>query len=538
MTSNTTQFNYGALLHAMGDAIPPDSDALIHINPDGSHAVRSWGDLTRRSNMLANALIDSGIGTHEKVAFYLRNCSEYMELVVACFKAGLIHVNVNYRYIETELEYIFDNSDASVVVFASEFSEQVENLRPRLDKVQLWLEVGAEASADCYEQFLAKGNTQQPSEERLSADDMLFLYTGGTTGLPKGVMWDHSSLWRALTSSLDLGENTSIEAFVQKQLESHPNQRQVPVCPLMHGTGLFSAISTIAQGGCVITLGHMHFEPEALLDAVDNHGVEVLAIVGDAFAKPMLSALQAQPNRWQLSTLGYILSSGVMWSHEVKQGLLEFMPQLLMVDSFGSSEGIGFGSSVAMKGEVPKVAKFNLGPNVKVIAEDGTELKPGDPELGFVALCNTIPLGYYKDLEKTEKTFPKINGVRYSIPGDWCRVEADGTLTLLGRGSQCINSAGEKIFPEEVEEALKQHENVEDALVVGVADPKWGQQVVAVIKLEKGQLDESELQNHCRDLLARYKVPKRILETSDMHRASNGKADYKYIQQFAEERVQ
>jgi fatty-acyl-CoA synthase len=304
----------------------------------------------------------------------------------------------------------------------------------------------------------------------------------------------------------------------------------------MHGTGLLTAITTLTSGGCIVTLGHPSFDAVELFDTIDRHQVMGLVIVGDAFAKPMLKALDEHPGRWELASLRAIVSSGVMWSREVKQGLLRHHPGLMLVDTFGSSEAVGFGTSVTTAEGETRTARFQIGEHCKVFTEDHREVKLGSGEKGFIARRGPIPVGYYKDPTKSAETFPTIDGIRYSIPGDWCTVEADGTLTLLGRGSVCINTAGEKVYPEEVEEALKTHADVEDALVVGLPDEKWGQAVTGVVQLREGAaLDEPALRSHVKHGLAGYKTPKRIVAVERMFRAPNGKADYKGATAFAAE---
>ncbi|MEO1408206.1 MAG: AMP-binding protein, partial [Pseudomonadota bacterium] len=366
----------------------------------------------------------------------------------------------------------------------------------------------------------------------------LFLYTGGTTGMPKGVMWTHQ-IWRDANQS---GLETifgfvpqSMDDYVSAALELGTATRQCPACPLMHGTGLFTAMGALLNGGTVALLPTPEkFSAQELWHEVDRHALTNLAIVGDAFGKPMLNELDAAPGKYSLSTVRAIVSSGVMWSMEVKQGLLKHLPQAALMDSFGASESVGFGMSVmTAEGEI-QTAKFAIGPHCKVFSEDGREIEAGSGEPGFIARGGAVPLGYYKDEEKTAKTFKTINGVRYAIPGDWCTVEADGTLTLMGRGSICINSGGEKIYPEEIEEALKTHPDVRDALVVGVPDDKWGQAVTAVVSPEPGaSLAEDILIDHVKGSLARYKAPKRVLFRDDLARAPNGKADYAGTKSFA-----
>jgi fatty-acyl-CoA synthase len=302
----------------------------------------------------------------------------------------------------------------------------------------------------------------------------------------------------------------------------------------MHGTGLLTTISALAMGGTVVTLTRPSFEAAELWETVQRRAVNVLAIVGDAFAKPMLRELDEHPGEYDIRSLLSIISSGVMWSPEVKRGLLRHNPHMVLTDSFGASEAVGFGRSDTTLDGTTEIGKFQLGEHCKVFTEDFREVKPGSDEVGFVARSGAIPRGYYKDEEKSARTFPVIDGVRYSMPGDYCKVAEDGTLILLGRGSVCINTAGEKVYPEEVEEVLKTYPGVVDALVVGVPDEKWGQMVTGIVQPEPGAgLDEAAVQAHVRQRLAGYKTPKRILVKENLGRASNGKADYKGITAFA-----
>jgi fatty-acyl-CoA synthase len=293
-------------------------------------------------------------------------------------------------------------------------------------------------------------------------------------------------------------------------------------------------MGALTGGGCVITLDAPSFEPVELWDATARHKAQQIAIVGDAFAKPMLRALDENPGRWDLSSLVTIISSGVMWSQEVKHGMLKYMPQAVLLDSFGSSEAVGFAMSATTKDGEAATAKFTLGNDVAVFTTDHKKVAPGATEPGFIARGGNIPVGYWKDEEKTAKTFPVIDGKRWSIPGDYCLLHADGSITLLGRGSVCINTAGEKVYPEEVEEVLKQHASIEDALVVGVPDDKWGSAVTGIVELAPGaSFDEDTLRRHVRASLAGYKTPKRVVAIERMFRASNGKADYKAATDFA-----
>ncbi len=530
-------WNYGDILDRITEVVPQDKACLIH-----GDRVITWADFTRRTNNLGAGFLQHGAKTGDKVAFYMRNSPAYSETLGACFKARLTHVNVNFRYVDDELWYILDNSDAKIVVYDREFAGHVEALRERLPEVTLWVEVCGEDAptasfSSSYEKLAEQGDGAPLGLER-SGDDMLFLYTGGTTGMPKGVMWTHDDHWHAVGGgaaiAADLQPAADMQVHLQNVAAAVSGGTTIPCCPLMHGTGLFTGISTLARGGTVVTLEGHGFDPKELWETVARHKVNALAIVGDAFAKPMLRELDEHPGEYDISSLLGMVSSGVMWSPEVKAGLLKHNPNMVLTDSFGASEAVGFGRSITTAEGTMEVARFELGESCKVFTEDLREVLPGSDEAGFVAKSGPIPLGYYKDEEKTAKTFPEINGVRYSIPGDFCKVAADGTLILMGRGSVCINTAGEKVYPEEVEEVLKTYPGVLDALVVGLPDDKWGQMVTAVVQPDGDLvLDEAAIQAHARKHLAGYKTPKRVLVKASLGRASNGKADYKAITEYA-----
>ncbi|GGC93052.1 acyl-CoA synthetase [Chelatococcus reniformis] len=530
-------WNFGDILDGIEPVLAPDRPAFIH----GSRVI-TWGETSRRSNNLARALLAAGAATGDKVAFYMRNRPEYVETVAACYKARLTHVNINYRYTPDEVLYIFDNSDAAVVVYGAEFRATVAQLRPRLTKVKLFVEVPdggrvADFAAN-YDELIAAGDGAPLAIAR-SPDDLLFIYTGGTTGMPKGVMWTHHDLREmGLWSARKLGPvPETLEQTIEAARQA-PGGRTLPAPPLMHGTGLLTALAAHTAGGCVVTLTGASFDGVEMAETIDRHRPDSLSLVGDAFGRPLLHALDAAPGRYDLSSVVGIISSGVMWSVEVKRGLLRHMPQAAMSDSFGSSEAIGMGMSVmTADGEVP-TAKFMVDERCRVFDEADRPVQPGSGVAGMVAVGPPNPLGYYNDEAKTARTFRTIGGVRYSLPGDFCTVEADGSITLLGRGSVCINTAGEKVFPEEVEEALKTHPAIEDALVVGVPDETWGQAVTAVIELAPGEaLDEDAVRRHVRQSLAGYKTPKRVLVAARPLRAANGKADYKTAADFARAQV-
>ena len=525
-------WNLADLFELVADTAP-ERLALAH-SVDGP--TRTWRELDRRANALALHLARRH-RPGDKLALYAHNRPEFVEALVAALKARLVPVNVNYRYREEELVYLLDNADATAVVYESGFADRVAKVRDRLPGVREWIELddlaagGGAAFATRYDDLVGDGSDEQPALRR-SPSDLLFMYTGGTTGMPKGVMWEHRALFHALGGGGNavIGEKASESVAEQRDriAQEARAQRLLPACPLMHGTGLFTAINALGGGGAIVTLAARSLDAEELWSTVEARRCTAAAIVGDAFAKPMLRALEQNPGRWDLSKFFLLVSSGVIWSPPVKRGLLEHLPHAILYDSFGSSEAVGFGTELTTRDSTIRLAKFRIGPNCKVFTPDGREVEPGSGEAGFIARAGPIPLGYYKDEKKTAETFKEYQGRRWSIPGDWCTVNPDGTLDLLGRGSVCINTAGEKVYPEEVEEALKAHAAVADAIVVGVPDEKWGEAVTGVVVLEPGaRIDEEALRAHVRERLAGYKTPKRIVFTEATLRAPNGKADYK-----------
>jgi 3-oxocholest-4-en-26-oate---CoA ligase len=525
-------WTYADVFETVADSIP-DASALIH-----GATRRSWRDFDRRADALAEYLQRAGCVRQDKIAFYLYNRPEYLELFFACSKASLVHVNTNYRYADDELAYIWQNADAVAVVFQGVFTETAARVRERCTAVRLWLWVDDETTpcpewAVPYETAAATPNDRRVRDSRgRDGDDLVILYTGGTTGMPKGVMWRQDDLLmatdrtnrRALPTDIDLDESGFSPAVQARTTKAGP--LSLPACPLMHGTGLFNALNTMALGGSVVTLENSHFSVEQFLDCIQNEQVKSTFIVGDAFAKPILLALDNEPERWDISPLRVIISSGVMWSNEVKRGLLAHHPDLILVDAFGSSEAIGMGSSVSSGRGAAKTASFSLGAESVVVTEDGRLVAPGSGDIGRVGIRGRTPVGYFKDPVKSAVTFPVIDGVRYSVPGDFATVEADGTITLLGRGSVCINSGGEKIFPEELEEVLKLHPSIDDAVAVGIPDDRFGQAVTAVVATNVG-IDEREIIAHVKAHLAAYKAPKRVFSVPTLERAANGKVDYK-----------
>jgi acyl-CoA synthetase (AMP-forming)/AMP-acid ligase II len=540
-------WNFAEIWEVCADRVP-DALALRH----GARQV-SWREFDRRADGIARTLLDAGAGEQDKVAQYLYNAPEYMESMFGIFKAGLVPVNTNYRYADDELVYLWDNADAVAVVFHGTFAERIEGIRHRVPGVRAWLWVD-DGEGPCpewavpYEDAAAperRGAEDAPSTDRVVAPwgrdghQVLFLYTGGTTGMPKGVMWRQDDLIHAILPSINplfATPGPDYEALAAS-IEG-PGVAMLPACPLMHGTGQFTGFIGLSSAGSITTLTERHFDVVELLDTIEARGIQSLTIVGDAFAKPILRELDADPDRWDLSSLILMTSSGVMWSEPVKEALLAHNPGMMLIDAFSSSEAIGLGQSVSTAGRESRTARFSLGENARVINDDGTDVEPGSGEIGRVAVRGYTPIGYYKDPEKSAATFVTIDDETYSIPGDYAQVEADGTLTLLGRGSVCINTGGEKVFPEEVEEVLKKHPSVLDAVAVGLPDDKFGETVNAVVQArDDAGLDEAELVAWVKDHLAHYKAPKRVVPVDTIGRAPNGKVDYKRLRGYAADRL-
>lgn len=547
-----TGWNFADAWETVAETLP-SATALIH----GDRRV-DWASFDAMADGVAAAFLDAGVGEGTSVAQYLTNRPEYLVAVFASFKLGLAPVNTNYRYVNDELVYLWDNADTSAVVFEGRYGERIEGIRDRVPGVRLWLWVD-DGSGDCpawatdfaavaegpfLDAARAATDAGDGTRPRVAApwgrsgDSLYLLYTGGTTGMPKGVMWRNDDLLLVLNErgprKRRLPGDADPEAL--RAVLTGPGIRTLPACPLMHGTGAFNAFTALTVGGSVVTLTGDRFDVVELLDTIEREGVNNTAIVGDAFARPIADALDAQPDRWDLSSLKVVLSSGVMWSRSVKDRMLAHAPHLLLVDSLGSSEAIGLGMSVSTgesedgEATTANTGSFLLGETTRVVADDGTLVEPGDGRIGKVAMRGKVPIGYYKDPIKSAETFVQIDGMSYSMPGDYAQVEADGSLTLLGRGSVCINTGGEKVFPEEVEEALKEHDSVADAVVVGVPDERFGQAITGIVEpASQGPdtIDPEALIAFVKTRLAGYKAPKQVLVVDSLGRAANGKVDYK-----------
>ena len=533
--------DFASVWEMIADIIP-ENDALI-----SSNEVISWKDYDLYSSKIATALSNAGLSANSKAGLYLNNSNEYLIGQNAIFKIGGVPINVNYRYVAEELIYLLDNSDSEAVFYHACYSSRIKEIASSLPNIKAWIEVadGTQShfpDALKYEELLSDSKPM----DRIYRDPntIYMLYTGGTTGMPKGVMYKQGEflvfLFRTLKAmGYDVPEDiNNLEEQIHNFKKDDAFIKSLVGCPLMHGTGMWlGAFLPLLLGGTAITSKNLGFDADQIWTQVEDTNTSNIVIVGDAFAKPMLDALERAEEMgkpYDLSSVKVIISSGVMWSEEVKNGLLKHHDMQLM-DTMGSTEG-GMGSSVSTRDNPPKTAKFSINPGVIIIADDGEILEPGSEKIGLIGTSGLVTVGYYKDEKKSAETFKEVNGVRYSFPGDYAKLEQDGTITLLGRGSNCINSAGEKIYPEEVEEAIKRNSEVLDCLVVGVKDEKFGQRVVAVVSLEENkQINEEDLIKATREYIAGYKLPKKVIFTDEVQRAPNGKANYKWAKNIANE---
>jgi acyl-CoA synthetase (AMP-forming)/AMP-acid ligase II len=528
---------YANIWESVAGALP-DEPAIVQ----GDRRL-CWAEFDRQADALAAHLSTLGLTRQSKLAVYAANCPEYLIGYYAAFKAGIAPYNVNYRYGADEVLYLFDNGDAEAVLFEAEYAPLIERVRARAGKVKIWIAVArdgltAPAWAEDFDAIVAGIPAARPAKAPWgrSEDDLLILYTGGTTGMPKGVMWRQGDLIGrgnfVANPLIGLAPLARPEEAGLRAKGEPIRTRSLIAPPLMHGTGQLAAMAAFSFGGTAVLLPKGHFDAEAMWDIAEREKATRVTIVGQPFAKPMLDALDANPGRWDLSSVRFIGSSGAMWSQENKRGLLRHLPQAMMSDFFSSSEAIGMGTSFMTAQAEVQTARFVLGPDCAVFAEDGRRVEPGSGERGRVAIGGYLPLGYYKDEAKTAATFPVVEGRRWSIPGDWAEVTAEGELVLLGRGSQCINTGGEKVFPEEVEEVLKLHPAVRDAAVTGVPDARFGERIAALVEAS-GSVSEAELIEHVRAQLAHYKAPRHVLLVESVARGPNGKLDYKTIKSRA-----
>lgn len=533
-------YTIGDLVEHSVDRVP-DREVLV----EGDRAL-TFRELEGRANQLAHHLQFVGGGHDSKVAVYSRNTIEAVETMVAIFKIRGVMVNVNYRYVAAELEYLLNNSDSLVVVVERRYTDVLARALPQTPRVRHIVivedgtdgpdpEVPEDVTVSHYEEALAAQSTDRDFDQR-SNDDTYMLYTGGTTGPPKGVVWRQEDVFMVLGGGIDFltGEKVADEWELANKAVEDGVLVRAALPPLIHGGAQWAILMALFAGHTSVLIPE--FDAEVVWQTISDRKVNLLFITGDAMARPMIEAWD--PEKYDASGLLYIGSSAALLSPSVKDQFVEAFPNLMLSDAIGSSETGFSGLSTAEKGK-----NHTGGPRVMIDSEttvlddDGNEIEPGSPAIGKVARTGHIPVGYYKDEAKTAETFRTYNGKRYSIPGDDARVESDGTVTMLGRGSVSINTGGEKVHPEEVEAALKTHPDVYDALVIGVVDERMGQRVAAVLQTRAGLvLTVDELNEYARREIAGYKCPRSLWVETAVKRNPAGKPDYRWAAEVAASR--
>ena len=534
-------FNIADLFEHAVDVVP-DRTALI-VGP----VRRTYAELEERANRFAHWLADQGIGIGDHIGVYGLNSEPWVVTMLAAFKLRAVPINVNFRYVAEELRYIFDNADLVGIVYDREFSDRLAQVAGDVPDLRTLVVVEDGSDKDDhglqptkFEDAVAAGAPEREFGPR-SPDDLYVLYTGGTTGMPKGVLWRQEDVYYALGGGVDAvtGEHVTDEYTASiKARESEAPMVSFCTPPLMHGAAQWGTLRMFFEGNTVLFIPK--FDAEQVWQLIQDEKAMTMFITGDAMARPLIEALDANPGRWDLSNWFVLSSSAVSFSPILKERFLELFPNLIIMDAIGSTETGHNGQAMAEPG---KLRKEGIGVSVQglegsyVLGEDLRPLPAGSPEVGRLARAGNIPLGYHKDPEKTAKTFVTgPDGTRYAKPGDWARHEADGTITLLGRGSACINSGGEKIYPEEVEGAVKAHPAIFDTIVVGVPDDRWGLAVCAVIEVRPGMDTPSlnELVEHCRTQIAGYKIPRKVVVVDSVLRSPSGKPDYPWANEIAE----
>ena len=513
----------------------------------------TYGQMCDRMRRLANVLTAQGLGcrreratlaNHESgqdhLGIYMLNCPEYIEAMLGSFRARVAPFNVNYRYVDDELLYLLDDSDCAALVYQARYAPTLARLRDRLPKLRLLLQVVDESGnallpgALDYEEALASASSAPPPVVP-TPDDLYVLYTGGTTGAPKGVLWRQEDIYHAAMSGGPPGLDgvETYDAIVEQARTNGGFMRVMATPPLMHGAAQWVSFGALHQGGCVVLQGKPEkLDPDDVLGSVERERCNMFTLVGDAFARPILDHLKTRS--YDLSSVFVIGSGGAILSPHFKQALLELVPHAVVVDGFGASETGAQGSHATRAGDTAQTGQFAMSTTVVLTQDLSARVPPGSDETGWVAKPGRVPLGYYKDAAKTAKTFPVIDGIRYAVPGDHGRVNADGTIVVLGRGSVCINSGGEKIYPEEVEQVLRKHPAVADAVVVGTPDERFGEQVTAVVQPRPAQaIDQKELAGFVAQHLARYKLPRTFVLVDEMVRSPSGKPDYRWAKSYA-----
>ncbi|MFF4664542.1 acyl-CoA synthetase [Streptomyces sp. NPDC001282] len=528
------EYNLADLFESVVDAVP-GREALVYVDHPGTGAERrlTYAQLDAAANRVAHHLLHAGIAAGEHVGLHLYNGVEYLQTLLACLKARLVPVNVNYRYVEEELAYLYRDADLAALVFDAEFDDRVRAAAPKAPTLRHLIRVGAPAEAVrgpdamAFEDAEAGGSPGRGFAPR-SADDQFIIYTGGTTGMPKGVMWRQEDLFfSGLGGGAPTGEPVnSPEELARRVAAGGDGITFFPTPPLMHGTSTLTAFIAFDFGQRVVV--HRKFVPQEVLRTIEKEKVTSVSLVGDAMLRPLIDALRGPLRGTDCSSLFSVSSSGAIMSDSVRAEFQELVPTAMLLNNFGSSES-GFNGTATPDSGPEK--GFRLRVNSRTAVVDPVTYEPVAPgEPGRLAQCGHVPLGYYNDPRKTAETFFRRDGRRWVLLGDMATVDEDGIVTVLGRGSQCINTGGEKVYPEEVEQALKAHPDVYDALVAGVPDERWGNHVAAVVQLREGAREPSldDVQAHCRARLAGYKIPRRLVIARQIQRSPSGKADYRW----------
>jgi acyl-CoA synthetase (AMP-forming)/AMP-acid ligase II len=529
-----TSFNLSELFEQVADAVP-ERGAIA-----AAERRLSYAELDARATRLAQALRSRGVGPGDPVGLMLKNGSEYPEAMLAAWKLRAVPINVNYRYVASELRDLFDDADAVALILHRAFAPRVAEVAPELSKLREYLVVddgeGAEvrlSRAADYEQALASASDKRDFPGR-SSDDRYVVYTGGTTGRPKGVIWRHEDIFFAAMGGGDplrsAGPIRAPEELVSRITPQPVVALAAP--PFMHAAAHWLLWNELTTGGRVVTTRRGAFDPDEIWDLVEREQVNLLLIVGDAMATPLADAL-ARRREGVSRSLFLIASGGALFSPAVKQRLAELLPGRLLLDGLGASETGTLGTE-APGGDPAAGPRFRVGPDTAVLDDSLAPVAPGSGVVGRLARRGHIPLGYHKDEAKTRATFVSAGGVRWALPGDLATVESDGSIRLLGRGSQSINTGGEKVFPEEVESVLKAHPGVFDVLVVGVPDARWGERVTAVVQPRPGaRLEAADLARFCSGRLAAYKIPRALVVVDAVQRTPAAKADYRWAREAA-----
>ena len=490
----------------------------------------TFAELEARANKLAHHLAGQGFGKGDHIGLYSRNSIEAIETILATYKLRAVVVNVNYRYVENELRYLFEDADLVALVHERQFAPRVAAVRPDLPKLRHCVVVedgtGTPFTGQPYEAALAEQSPERDFGER-SPDDIYILFTGGTTGHPKGVMWRHEDVWRVLGGGIDFytGQPLADEWAQSQRGKESAGLTRLACAPLIHGAAQWAALPALFAGETVVLVPK--FDPHDVWRAIERHQVKVVTIVGDAMARPLIEAFHE--GSYDASSLVAVSSHAALFSAGVKEQYLAALPNVVITDAIGASESGFTGIGIVLKGAPQSTGgpRVSSGPNTIVIGDDNRPVAPG--ETGRIARGGHVPLGYYKDPEKSETIFVEVDGARYVVPGDWARLEDDGTITLLGRGNMCVNTGGEKVFPEEVEEAVKSHPDVFDARVVGVPDERLGQRVAALVQPRPDRvIDFAALDVHVRQRIAGYKAPRSVWLVDEVGRLPSAKADYRW----------